>query len=233
MSSGQLKGFRIGTQALQVLNLNKEVLDTPAINCRQNNYLQSILSPETISNIELAKFEFGQINKLFNEKISDPVAKTTFSEKLEDSIEIIRFLVELSIILQRIQPYWEAVDGAILPPLKAAIEEADSDSMGIKKSEISAVCEEIRKLEESKIELSGLYYYVFAQMEWFVLFYRASSLKDKERFFSKINEDFYLLVWISPFIEIAEEGDLSWEMALAQALNIQEITESEKSRVYV
>ena len=55
-------------------------------------------------------------------------------------------------------------------------------------------------------------------MEWFILSYRFASWEAKRTFFNHLNQDAQLLSCTQPWIEIAEDEQSDWEVALNKTI---------------
>jgi len=189
--------------------------------------VKSELAHETSNALELAKFEYAEIKRLFNEKIFERTDQTVFRDKLEDYAENIKFLFELTFILKRIQPYCDFVNDALLPVMESALEKirlaygcdlSNHETWGVAQPHTAKICKDATKLACSKLKLSRLYNCVYDEMEWFALSYKSAPWENKRKFFAALNEQSQLLAWVQPFIEIAEERATSWEVAFDKAM---------------
>lgn len=185
------------------------------------------LSTQVNQGIELAKIEYTEINRLFDETTRSHTHALCFSQNLEDYITKIRILIALTPIFQRIQSYCDFVDNALLLPINDSLEKINSicdhkldseEAWEVVLPYLGNFVEDTAYLEMTKVELNNLYKYIQDKIEWFILSYKFASWQVKQNFFSALSEDPQILFWIRPWIEIAEEQKTDWETAMVQCM---------------
>lgn len=176
---------------------------------------------------EDVRVEYAEIKRLFKKKVSERTTEPSFEKDLVNCVEKIIFLFELSHILKRIQPYCEVVDGALLAPMEMALAKirlsygcdlSNPETWKLAQPMTNKITEDATHFDISKIKLSKLYGYIYDDMEWFVMSYKAANGENKRNFFSKLNEDSQLLAWTQPWIDLAEGKEVNWRATLSNAI---------------
>ncbi|MDX2165076.1 MAG: hypothetical protein SFW07_06650 [Gammaproteobacteria bacterium] len=196
----------------------------------------------TNNGVVLADIEFSEINRLVDAKTVNQSEEHCFKANLLDYLPQLKFLFELSYILKRIKPYCEFVDDAILPHMRATLTKirlvcgcdlAHPQTWSNAQTHTKKICDEVTRLELSKLKLNRFYDLVLDDMEWFVMSFKSAEWENKRNFFVELNKDEPLLAWMQPWVEVAENKETNWRKALFKSLDLLSTEEpTVEKRIY-
>ncbi|MDX2164897.1 MAG: hypothetical protein SFW07_05730 [Gammaproteobacteria bacterium] len=173
--------------------------------------------------------EFKLLMGTYNKKISEPLGEPSASTSLENFVDKIRYLFELTRIFERSERYCEFINECLLPFLSNAHTQIllvygcdlqDQSTWEIANPATSVISKNLRSLDESKAKLRSLYHHVYDEMEGFTLIYQSASPETKQQFLLELIKTTQLLSWTYMWIAIAEGKEVSREDAFRHSLKV-------------